>query len=123
MVQALLDHGVNVTPQFSSEATALQYAVKGGFVGIAQLLLQRGAEVDAVGIGSEGRTALEGAAENGRIDMLGVLLSAGAQTLGSGSEQFESAKNLAWENGHFAARRFLISIHDSRLLNSPADSN
>jgi ankyrin repeat protein len=119
MVETLLAHSadVNASPHANHGATALQFAAVCGYVGIACLLIQHGAEMDALPATVGGRTALEGAAEHGRIDMLGVLLNAGAQTVGSGAEQFENAKELASNNGHFAARRLLESVHDSRSLN------
>src|SRR5206468_3270220 len=47
----------------------------------------------------------------GRIDMLQLLLNAGAKIEGEGQAQYERAVKLATENGHKAARRLLQSSH------------
>jgi ankyrin repeat protein len=108
ITKILLQHGadVNAPPYDRYGATALQFAAIGGYVGLANLLIERGADVNASPAKVGGRTALEGAAEHGRIDMLQLLLSAGA-FIGPGSEQYESAREFAWENGHVSATRLL----------------
>ena len=53
--------------------------------GIACLLLNKGAEVDALTAKVDGKTALEEASEHGRIDIVQLLLNAGAQVVGPGS--------------------------------------
>ncbi|KAL9071779.1 MAG: hypothetical protein Q9161_004043 [Pseudevernia consocians] len=89
-------------------ATALQYAAIGGYIGIAESLLAHSAEVNAPGGDTEhGRTALEGAAEHGRIDMLKLLANAGANLYGKG---YKNALQLARTNGHRAAERYLKSL-------------
>lgn len=94
-------------------ATALQFAAIGEYLGILDLLLERGADIDVLPAKVEGRTALEGAAEHGRIDVLQFLLNAGAQTTGPGAKQYERAKNFASQNGHIAARHLLESYRAS----------
>jgi ankyrin repeat protein len=44
------------------------------------MLLKAGADVNASPAYIEGRTALEGAAENGRLDLVQLLLNAGVGT-------------------------------------------
>jgi ankyrin repeat protein len=61
-----------------------------------------------------GRTALEGAAEHERIDMVQLLLDAGAAIEEDGRPQYDNALKLAARNGHMALRRLLVSYHDSR---------
>jgi ankyrin repeat protein len=104
-----LDSGVDVNaPPFDRYgATALQFSAIGGYLGIAQRLIQRGADVNASPAKIGGRTALEGAAEHGRIDMLQLLLNAGALIIGTGLAQYDRARGLALENGHRAACRLL----------------
>lgn len=72
-----------------------------GHIGIAEMLLNANADVNAAAARNDGRTALEGAAEHGRIDMVQLLLNAGAST------QFTRALELAAENGHNAVTRLI----------------
>ena len=48
------------------------------------MLLDAGAHVNAQAALEYGRTALEGAAEHGRIDMVKLLLNSGVELSGSG---------------------------------------
>jgi ankyrin repeat protein len=100
---------VNAPPTTKFGATALQFAALGGYLGIAYLLLQNGADVNAAAGQVDGRTALEAAAEYGRIDMIQFLVDAGADLSGAGDAQFERAVARAYNNGHHATRRLLIS--------------
>ncbi|PMD60174.1 ankyrin [Hyaloscypha bicolor E] len=83
-----------------------------GYAGIVDLLLQNGADLDAAPARSEGRTALEGAAEHGRLDIVAILLNAGIKVHGDHRPQFERAIERAQEAGHFAVVDLLVS--DSR---------
>jgi ankyrin repeat protein len=74
-------------------------------------LLEYGADVNALGAKPDGRTALEGAAEYGRIDMVQLLLNAGANIFADGQSQYESAVRRASKNGHRAVQRLLESYH------------
>lgn len=69
------------------------------------MLLDAGADVNALESRRYGRTALEGAAENGRIDMVLWLLKAGAKTISS------RARQLALGHGHFEVET-IIGGHD-----------
>ena len=62
----------------------------------------------------DGRTALEGVAEHGRIDFLQLLLDSGASIEGAGRGQYDRAIKFATEHGHNAVRRLLQAYHDSR---------
>jgi hypothetical protein len=99
-------------PYLISGATALQFAAIGGFLGIAILFLEYQVDLDAAGAQFNGRTALEGAAELGRIDMLKMLLNAGVNIHGGGQIQYERALNFPSKNGHHAARQMLEEHHD-----------
>ena len=109
IIHILLDHGadVNAPPSNKRGATALQFAAIGGYTGVAQLLIQRGADVNAAPAKIDGKTALEGAAEYGRIDMLQLLLYSGVLIIGTGSAQYERARELALMKGHRAVVRML----------------
>ena len=109
IIHILLDHGADVNAQPSNKggATALQSAAIGGYTGVAQLLIRRGADVNAAPAKIDGKTALEGAAEYGRIDMLQLLLYSGVLIIGTGSAQYERARELALMKGHRAVVRML----------------
>jgi len=102
LVELLLGRGadVNAEPAYSYGVTALQAAAIGGFLGIAQKLLEAGAEVDAAAP-REGRTALQGAAEHGRLDMCQLLLNnmAGEDR---DFDRLDYAMKLASGHGHLA---------------------
>jgi ankyrin repeat protein len=51
-------------------------------------LVQEGADVFAPAVGVHGRTAIEGAAEHGRLDIVQLLLNLGVEVAGSRAIQF-----------------------------------
>ena len=59
-----------------------------GSMTIVTTLIQRGADVHALAMGEYGRTALEGAAEHGRLDVVQLLLNLGVEVAGSRAIQF-----------------------------------
>ncbi|KAF4440928.1 ankyrin repeat-containing protein, partial [Fusarium austroafricanum] len=67
------------------------FAVMGGYLDIAHLLLENGADTNAAPANIKGRTALEGAAEHGRIDIVQLLNNAGADISEAGQGQYRSA--------------------------------
>ncbi|KAF2796606.1 ankyrin [Melanomma pulvis-pyrius CBS 109.77] len=82
IVEYLLEQGaiVDTVPALTG-GTALQLASIQGFVGIATLLLEKGAGVNFPAAGSKhGRTAFEGAAKRGRVDMMSLLMKWGAES-------------------------------------------
>jgi ankyrin repeat protein len=108
LVQLLLDNGADVESKTRSKhegATALQLAAIAGSITVANELIQRGANVNAGALGKYGRTALEGAAENGRLDMVQLLLNLEAEVRGSRALQFardeghDGVVNLLLQNG------------------------
>ncbi|XP_014562084.1 hypothetical protein COCVIDRAFT_22088 [Bipolaris victoriae FI3] len=111
IVELLITEGahVNALPARKFGATALQFAALGGYLGIALLLLENGAKVNATAAEVDGRTALEGAAEYGRIDMIQFLVDAGADLSSARDGQYERALARAYNNGHHATRRLLLS--------------
>jgi ankyrin repeat protein len=104
MVRFLLEAGADVESESTSEdeqahaypeqGTALQFAAIAGSVSIVTLLIEKGADVFAPAMGDDGRTALEGAAEHGRLDIVQLLLNLGVEVTGSRAIQF------AREEGH-----------------------
>jgi Ankyrin repeats (3 copies) len=130
-VQFLLDAGADPVdePAANAGVTALQAACIGGYIGIACLLLSKGARINAPASPVKGRTALEGAAEYGRIDMLQMLLDNGAELYGTGERQYLQSCKLAASNGHITARDLLEfyyarpSAHLSPQLSMQGDNS
>lgn len=110
VVSLLLDHGAS--PEASCLAvghTALGWAVVQGHGDIVRMLLRRGAAVDGVAANSFlDRTPLHLASQSGRVDLVGLLLAAGA-SLSRVDSRNENALSLASMGGHDAAVEFLRS--------------
>ncbi|KAI0906918.1 ankyrin repeat-containing domain protein [Ustulina deusta] len=106
LVTLLLRAGVDVN-EHDSGATALQWAAIKGHLGIAKYLLDLGAQVNALPAESHGRTALEGAAECGGLDMLELLLASGAHKTGRLHRYFVRAVKRAMAEGHHTAANLL----------------
>jgi hypothetical protein len=110
LINILLNSGADVNAMASareSGATALQLAAINGFLGIGKLLLDKGADPNAPRCRYHGRTALEGAAEYGRLDMVQLLLAHGAKIEGKGRRQYIRAVKFAQRGGHHAVEHFL----------------
>ena len=103
MVTLLINHGadVNAPAAFVAGGTSLQLAAIGGYIPVACKLLDYKADVNAPGAKRHGRTALEGAAEHGRLDMVKLLLNAGAGSRRGVEGQVANAIALARENEFF----------------------
>jgi ankyrin repeat protein len=71
------------------------------------MLIQEGADVNSPRAKYGGRTALEGAAEHGRLDMVQLLLDVGADI---GGNYAKSAKELAESNGHTVIAQILSNF-------------
>ncbi|GJC91021.1 hypothetical protein ColLi_13859 [Colletotrichum liriopes] len=80
-----------------------------GYFGLVRRLLELHADPDAPAVGRVGRTALEGAAENGKLDVVQLLLNSGVQTVGSGRRQYVRAIRFASREGHHAVARLIKS--------------
>jgi uncharacterized protein len=83
VVRRLLDAGVDAKARYGNDLTALMWAAghddgvgAGAAVEVAELLLERGAEIDAAD--NRGRTALMMAAERGDTAMAATLIAHGA---------------------------------------------
>lgn len=112
MVQYLLSEGAEIDFNcMHNSGTALQLAAIQGYVGIANLLLHHGANVNAMPARGHGRTALEGAAEWGRLDMILLLFKHGTdfdlQVGDDHKPQAERAIHFARENSHASLARFV----------------
>ncbi|KAI0534610.1 hypothetical protein GGR58DRAFT_505105 [Xylaria digitata] len=104
VVNLLLGHGadVNSVPGMYYGATALQLAAIHGNCEMARILIEHGARNDIrPPRGTYGRWPLEGAAENGRFDMIELLWDAFAPFP---DEQCQSALRRAEDNGHFGCK-------------------
>lgn len=102
-VTLLINNGadVNAPAARAGGGTSLQLAAIGGFIPVACKLLNHKADVNAPASKINGRTALEGAAEHGRLDMIKLLLNAGAGSKGGDEGQLATAIALARENGFY----------------------
>ncbi|RSL47490.1 hypothetical protein CEP54_013392 [Fusarium duplospermum] len=74
-VESLIANGedVNEVANDNGCATALQYAAMYGHLGVAMLLVENGAHINAPGAKHNGRTALQDAAENEILDIVHLL--------------------------------------------------
>jgi hypothetical protein len=128
IVQYLLECGAlaDGTPCYSG-GTALQLTAIGGYVGIAELLLEHGADINHLPAEGEGRTAFEGAAEWGRVDMMSLLVSKGLNfdlvVDKEGHTQYERAMYFAEKIGRPASKRFVRRLREESgvdVINWPA---
>ncbi|KAK1460149.1 hypothetical protein CMEL01_03148 [Colletotrichum melonis] len=107
MLQLLFsfDPDINALPSRKGGLTALQGAAISGDLGVAKMLLERGADINAPAAAEDGRTAIEGAAEHGRLDMVEFLLENGAK--GDPETGFSRAIELAEAEVHFGVAKVL----------------
>ena len=149
-INLLLENGadVNMPAIGPMGESALQSACRAGCLGIAQRLIDGKGEPDSrlnahalprIGMSTKthvpanvntpraknkGRTALEGAAESGRIDTLQFLLNRGANTVGQGRVQYIRAIVLAERRGHATTAKMLRSHQSHHELDwSPNGKN
>ncbi|KAL6793085.1 ankyrin repeat-containing domain protein [Trichoderma sp. SZMC 28012] len=115
LINMLLEAGADVNcPARKGAATALQSVADLGLVRIASQLIDAGADINALAYGKYGRTALQRAASNGRIDMLHMLLCRGARIYDDAPNQgyranYVRAVRMAEKNGYKAAAKLLKS--------------
>jgi len=79
-VKAELDKGVNVNAKGTDGMTALHYAAKNGYVSIASLLIDKGADIEIIRIDGDdhARRALHYAIEENDKNMVDLLIKKGA---------------------------------------------
>jgi ankyrin repeat protein len=128
IVQCLLERGapVDCTPCYSG-GTPLQLTAIGGYVGIAELLLEHSADINHLPAEGKGRTAFEGAAEWGRVDMMSLLVLRGLDfdlvVDKEGHTQYERAMDFAEKAGRPASKRFVQRLREESgvdVINWPA---
>jgi ankyrin repeat protein len=123
MVQYLLERGAyaDSAPCYSG-GTPLQLTAIGGYVGIAELLLEHGADLDHLPAEGNGRTAFEGAAEWGRVDMMSLLVSRGLNfdmvVNEQGHTQYHRAMEFAEKRGYMASKRFVQHLREELVVDS-----
>ncbi|KAI0012257.1 hypothetical protein F4779DRAFT_634214 [Xylariaceae sp. FL0662B] len=111
IVRLLLESGANVNakPAMFAGATALQFAAIEGNCEMAAILIEHRAQQDIPPPrGIRGRWPLEGAAENGRFDMLELLWNAHYGPLDE--KLCQSAMRLAERNGHFGCKEKITEL-------------
>ncbi|KAM0812111.1 putative Ankyrin [Seiridium cardinale] len=118
IVGFLLDHGAdpNGKPAMCHGATALQLAAIYGDPVIAAVLIDYGADLNQPPPLADGRWPLEGAAENGRIEMIEYLGRIGFPA----KEVCERAMDLAEKRGHLACRDLIKDIMSNGLSVPPS---
>ncbi|KAI1653139.1 hypothetical protein F4813DRAFT_282235 [Daldinia decipiens] len=105
IVRLLLKNGarVNDKPSMFDGGTALQFAAIQGNSEMATTLIEHGAEYNIPPpFGCRGRWPLEGAAENGRLDMIELLWNGPWDPFDD--KQCQNAMRLAERNGHFGCK-------------------
>ena len=110
-VRALLRKGKNIEAADESGLTALHYAARWGHTGLAAILLDAHADIEAA---SDGLTPLVRAAARGHEDMVGLLLQRGAN-VNQSNGNFGDALYSAIRSG----KRKVVEI----LLHGGADMN
>lgn len=108
-------------PPAYSGGTALQLAAIEGYVGIATLLLEKGADPNFRPAYEDGRTAFEGAAEWGRVDMMLLLMKWGADLRADSNRQYDRALNFAEGNGQMASKRFVERLYTESQVSSASE--
>lgn len=104
LAAALLEHGASASERDAVGQTPLHLAAMQGSGAMAELLVNNGALVDAA-VG--GWTPLFLAAEHGAVDVVRVLMAAGA---GSAVREGTSPLILAADNGHVEALKAMIDL-------------
>lgn len=112
VVEYFLDAGAQIDSKDSSGRTALMYASSGDFAGTVELLLERGAKVNVRGT-LEGFTPLMTAAAEGLVDVVQVLLDAGADP-DLTDKDGDTALKFARQNGHAEVVALLESPTDRK---------
>jgi hypothetical protein len=125
IVQYLIEKGAKIdTVPAPYGGTAMQLAAVNGYVGIATLLLEHGANPNYPPPPGYGRTAFELAAEWSRVDMMLLLMRWGVQLdlkFGDPPEtQYDRARRLAEANGYHASKRFVHYLYGIASRNGRA---
>ncbi|PHH92806.1 hypothetical protein CDD83_4965 [Cordyceps sp. RAO-2017] len=113
--------GVNELPYHNGGATALQLAAIRGYIGVAKHLINLSADINARRATTFGRTALEGAADYGKLDIVQFLLSHGVKTTCRWRRQYIRSIGFAKRNKNTAIELLLRNhrqwtSEDERIL-------
>ncbi|KAF8867142.1 ankyrin [Acephala macrosclerotiorum] len=106
---------VNSRPATRGGATVFQLAAIRGNCTIAAKLLEHGADLHALPAEINGRWPLEGAAENGRIEMIGYLINNACFD----QKQSRRAMELAEGNGYLACRDAIAELLQTKTVCLP----
>jgi ankyrin repeat protein len=103
-VKILLELGADPNESvYTGRPSALAYAASHGNFENVKLLIKAGADINTTG--EHGATALQCAAQNGRLDMTIYLLENGADVKGLGNEHYLKSVKDAWHYGHHTLAR------------------
>ncbi|KAH7386928.1 ankyrin repeat-containing domain protein [Phaeosphaeria sp. MPI-PUGE-AT-0046c] len=91
-----------------------------GFVGLASILLDAQADVNAKPAMLDGRTAFEGATEHGHLEMMLLLVRHGADLLANDQQKFRRASRFAEKNGQQAAKKLSEELLQAALNHEEA---
>lgn len=121
IIKLLLAKGADVNAVNPSGNTALTYAAQLGDLSTAFILLKHGARLDAIVrtrsmTGEILQTALDIAAEDGRLDMVALLLNANGLSASAYTDgkEYDGAIQQAWDEGHFAIAEMIYEHSKNR---------
>ena len=119
----LLDHGALLEATLSDGATALFLACQNGHVGLARLLLERGADVNVRRLHDDDCTPLIIASARGYDAVVRLLLEHGADVDSAASDDGSTALHSASSEGHESVVRALLDHGAStRALDSEGNT-
>lgn len=122
LVRMLLDAGTFVDGRARQASTALQISARRNEIEIVQILLMKGADVNAHPEARNGRTALQAAVTSGNCDIIQILLNAGANINDRMSHiGGRTALQAAAAKGDVALIELLLSL--GAKVNFPAAEN
>ncbi|MDD5020812.1 MAG: ankyrin repeat domain-containing protein [Endomicrobiaceae bacterium] len=101
---------INANPKHGS--TPLISAVKKNNIEIAKMLIENGADINAVG-GSEKKTAIFFAVSNDNVEMVKMLISKGAN-LNVTDDYYETPLNIAVEKGNKKMINLLLGVKEEK---------
>jgi ankyrin repeat protein len=109
---------LSIAVENQDESMFLMLIAAGADLNTAQLLLNHNADVDAPSSKLNGRTALEAAAENGRLDTVQLLLNPREpQSRVLDRPQFERARQYGSHNGHLEVVEMLRDYEAQHVQN------
>ncbi|KAK4864233.1 hypothetical protein LT330_010026 [Penicillium expansum] len=116
VVDRLLAQGISPNRKERYPKPVLQHAAKRGYCDMVQLLLVRGAQVNAGLDASSKETAFMHAAENGHLDVMRLLIDGGADIEAELAYDGKSAFERASTYGHTSIVQFLLEQSTHRNI-------